>query len=221
MDSEHTQLDKVDALVTVHQRNDFYRTKYQLAFGIFLLSVVIIFILAGILFYLVKHPTRPLYFVADPEGRLLKNIPNTDPNMTTDAVMVWATEAIEAAFTYDFVNYRAQLQNAQKYFSDFGWRTYMNTLTSSKNLVGLTKRQLVFIAKVTGKPKVVIQGMLGGAYAWKFEMPLLVTVLQPPAYDDATSFRNPFVVNVIVQRQNLLQSYKGLAVIQIIITNAV
>jgi len=204
----------------IHTRNAFYRQKYHFAFGVFLLSIVIIIILSILLLYLLRNPTEPLYFVADPQGRLLKNIPNTDPNMTTDEAGAWAKDAVEAAYTYDFVNYRAQLQDAQKYFSEYGWRNYMSTLTTSRNLDALTNRQLVFIAKVTAKPTLLVQGMLGGAYGWKFQMPLLVTFLRPPDYDDATSFRNAFVVTVILQRQNLLQSYKGLAVIQMIGTVA-
>lgn len=215
---EETKQVTDDALEMIVRRNEFYKKKYHAVFGIYLLSLLTILFLLSILIYLIEHPTRPLYFIADPVSRLLRNIPNSEPNMTPDDVINWTIEAVEAAYSYDFVNYRAQLQNAQKYFSEYGWRNYMKGLTASNNLIGLTTRKLVFIAKVVNKPKIVNQGMLGNAYGWKLEMPLLVKYLQPPAYDDQTSFPNAYVVSVIVQRQNLLQSYKGLAIIQMIAT---
>ncbi len=213
---EKNEKNNEEALVLVALRNEFYRKKYHTTFGIVMLCVLIIIILFFSLLYLVEHPTRPLYFITDPVSRLIRQIPNSEPNMSTENAMAWAIEAVEEANSYDFVNYRAQLQNAQKYFTEYGWQNYMQGLTESNNLAGLTKRQLVFVAKVTGPPKLLVQGLLGGAYAWKFQMPLLVRYLQPPTYDIQTSFANAYIVTVIVQRQDLLQSYKGLAILQMI-----
>ncbi len=104
-----------DALLLVHLRNQFYRAKYHAMTGIFLLSVLINLVLAGVIIFLVKHPTHPLYFVTDEVGRLIEDIPLNQPNMPAADVINWVTEALEATFSYDYVNYRGELQNAQKY----------------------------------------------------------------------------------------------------------
>jgi hypothetical protein len=44
---------------------------------------------------------------------------------------------------------------------------------------------------------------------------MLITYLLPP-YDDKSSFSNPLQVEMIVQRQPVLQGYKGLGVLQIV-----
>jgi intracellular multiplication protein IcmL len=206
---------KEDALILVHLRNQFYRKKFYLALSIFLLCIIIIGFLIGVIAYLVKHPTHPLYFVTDSVSRLLQDPPRTEPMMSTDDAAKWAIEAVETAYSYDFVNYREQLQSAQRFFSDYGWQEYMRSLSASNNLIALSQRKMVFIAKVVDKPKLIVEGILGGAYAWKFQMPLLVTYLTPP-YGDKDSFRNPILVTVVVQRQSLLTSYKGLSIIQMI-----
>ncbi len=203
-----------DAVVLTQLRNAFYKKKYYLALGIYVLCIVAIAALLSVLVYLVKNPTRPLYFLTDSVGRFVEDVPLSLPNMSTEAVEAWAIEAVETAYSYNFMNYRAQLQNAQKYFTEYGWRSYMNGLTASNNLLALTQRQMIFIAKVVDKPRLLNTGVLSEAYAWKFQMPLLVNFLETPY--NKSSFSNAYVVTVIVQRQNLLQSYKGLAIVQMI-----
>lgn len=203
-----------DPLILVHLRNQFYKKKYYLVLGTYVLCMIAIVILVTLLVYVVRHPTRPLYFLTDSVGRLIQEVPVTMPGMSTDAVSAWTIEAVEAAYSYDFMNYRAQLQDAQKYFTEYGWRSYMAGLTASNNLLALAERKMVFVANVVGKPKLINQGILGRAYAWKFQMPLLVNFLEPPY--DKTTFSNAYQVTVIVQRQKLLQSYKGLAILQMI-----
>lgn len=202
-----------DALVMVFLRNEFYKRKFHVVLGVYILSLIAIGFLCWVLFYLVKNPARPLYFVTDKVGRLLEDVPKNLPNMSNDDVAAWVTEAIEATYSYDFVNYRSQLQSAQKYFTDYGWRNYMHGLTSSNNLVALNQRKFVIIAKAVDKPKLLSVGMIGGAYAWKFEVPILADYLSPP-FDAKSSFQNPILVTVVVQRQSILTSYKGLGILQ-------
>lgn len=204
-----------DVLVMVHLRNSFYKRKFHLALAIYALSLVVVVILIGTLIYVMKTRVHPLYFVTDELGRLIVDVPVDRPNMSAEDVMKYVTDAVEQSYSYDYVNYRAELQEAQKYFTDYGWRNYMKGLTESSNLVGLTQRKLISIAKIASPPKLISQGLLGGAYAWKFEIPLLVTYMAPP-YNDKSQYSNPLLVTVVVQRQSVLTSYKGLGIVQMI-----
>jgi intracellular multiplication protein IcmL len=207
-----------DALVLVHLRNQFYKQKYHIAVGIFLLCFILVSILTGMLVYVCRNPPQPLYFATDDAGRFLLDIPLTQPNMSTDDVRAWVVEAVEAAYSYDYKNYRSQLQNAQRYFIDYGWRSYMKGLQASNNLLALSSRKQVVVAKVLPTPKLIAEGPLGKAqtYAWKFQMEMLVTYYMPPMYDEKTKIQNPLIITVLVERQNLLSSYKGLGIVQLI-----
>ncbi len=202
-----------DPIVLVYLRNEFYKKKFYALLAIFMLNLFAIGILAGMLTYLVKNPPHPLYFVADNVARLVKEIPVQDPNLSIEEVTAWAAEAVQLAYTYDYVNYRSQLQNAQKYFTDFGWRSYMNGLSKSNNLVALTKRSLIQIATIVQRPQLVVQGHMGTVYAYQFKVPVLMTYWYPP-YDDKAKIFNPLLVTVTIQRRNLFESYKGLGVAQ-------
>lgn len=211
-----------DALVLVFARNSFYKRLHYLALGAFALSVVVILALAWTLYFLTKNPAHPLYFPADEVGRLIKIIPVGTPNMSKDDVIGWTVNAIETSYSFDYINYRAQLEEAQKYFTNYGWSKYFGALVASNNLVGVIQRKFIALAKVVGPPKILEEGHIGSAYAWKFEFPVLVTYSAPP-YDDKSYFYNPLKVTVIVVRQRPLEGYKGLGVLQMIgeiITNA-
>lgn len=204
-----------DALVVVLARNAFYKRLHYLALAVFLWCIVVLAMLSWAVLYLVRNPTHPLYFATDDVGRLIEIIPVATPNMTKEDVIKWSIDAVEATYSYDYINYRAQLQEAQKYFTNYGWTQYINALRASNNLVALTQRKMVALAQVVGQPKVLVEGLLSGAYAWKFQMPVLVTYLYPP-YDDKSRFTNPLEVTVIVQRQPPLEGYKGLGILQMI-----
>lgn len=206
-----------DALITIYQRNAFYRGKFHFALGMLGLCVIGIITLSVMLVYLIKHPPHPLYFVANPVGQLIADPSVREPNMTTQEVSDWVVEAVQSAYSYSFINYRSDLQNAQKYFTDYGWRNYMRGLTASNNLKAVIERKYIGIARVVDTPKLIGEGTVGGAHAWKFHVPLLVTYWLPPYDDNPNSkFYNPLMLTVLVQRQNLLTSYKGLGILQMI-----
>lgn len=139
--------------------------------------------------------------------------------MSPDGVVAWTVEGVQKSLSFDFINYRSQLQTAQKYFTPYGWQNYTRALQGNNNFLGLTANRWIVIAQVVDRPKVITQGILAGAYAWKFQMPVLVTYWSPP-YDNKSKFSNALTVTVIVQRQEILQSYKGLGIVQIVASSA-
>lgn len=204
-----------DALVMVLSRNAFYKRLHILALGALFLNIIVILMLAGTLGYLLKNPAKPLYFAADGVGRLIQIVPVNVPNMSNEDVVAWTVNAVQSAYSYDYINYRAELQRAEKYFTDYGWSKYMSAYGWSGNLRALTNRKQVVIAQVVAPPKLLGQGILAGALAWRFELPLLVIYTMPP-YDGTNQFSNALVVTATVQRQPILQGDKGLGIVQLI-----
>jgi intracellular multiplication protein IcmL len=204
-----------DALVAVLERNAFYKRQYLLALCAFCLNMVMIIVLGWVGYFLLQHPARPVYFAADAVGRLLPIVPVTQPSLTTQKTIDWAIHAVEEVYSYDYMNYHAQLQRAQKYFTNYGWSRYMKALALSNNLLALEQRKMVILANVVELPKILAQGLLGGAYTWKLQMPLLVTYWLPP-YNNESKFSNPLDIVVLVQRQPELQSDQGLGILQVI-----
>jgi len=208
-------MDTNNALAAVIQRNAFYKRLHYITFASLLLTIGTIGMLVWSIYYLSHHSARALYFPADKAGRLIRVIPLDQPNMSSQEVAAWVVTAIEAAYSYDYVNYHAQLQNAQKYFTDYGWTSYMHALEASNNLIALTERKMVVTARVVDQPTFVKVGLIEGIYAWEFQLHLLLTYVVPP-YDDQSKFENPLDIAVVVQRQSMLQSDHGLGIIQLL-----
>jgi intracellular multiplication protein IcmL len=206
-----------DALVLVFSRNAFYKRLHYLALFAFFLSLVVIVFLVLTFHYLYRNPTHPIYFATDDVSRLIYIVPVNTPNMSEAEVAAWTIQAVLAANSYDFINYRAQLQGAQKYFTQYGWDKYMQALKASNNLLGVINYKEIVTAQVVDQPTIVKKGILGGAYAWQYRMPLLVTHSREP-YDGTNSYNNSYTVTVIVQRQPILQGNKGLGIVQLVIS---
>ena len=84
-----------EALMLVRLRNAFYKKKLHFMVGVFVLSLVVIGILISILIYLETSRVKPRYFVADEVGRLIKDVPLSELNMSQDELVAWTINAVE------------------------------------------------------------------------------------------------------------------------------
>src|SRR5262245_17669777 len=63
-------------------------------------------------------PTTPVttpVSVSTPTRATVANAPLTQPNMSDTAVLNWASDAAKSAYSYDFKNYKQQMQALQPY----------------------------------------------------------------------------------------------------------
>lgn len=204
-----------EGLTTVSVRQQFYRDSHHRIMTILLLSVVINIILGGILFYLLVNPPKPKYFATAADGRITPLSSLTQPNQSDAAVLQWASQAAITAYSYNFVNYRKELQSASDFFTSSGWQEFMRALNSSNNLEAVTEKKLVVSAVVTQAPVILQKGILKGRYAWRIQMPLLVT------YQSASEFsQQNNIVTMLVTRVSTLNSPHGIGIEQFVVKPA-
>lgn len=203
-----------DGLETVTMRTDFYRDSYRKIMGALLLAILVIAVMASVLIYIVTHPPAPKYFATSIDGRISPLIPLDQPNLSTSALLQWANTAAVAAYTYNFVNYREALQAASEYFTPDGWSSFLSALQGSNNLNALITKKLIVSAVATGAPVVLQQGLLSGTYAWKVQMPMLVT------YQSASQFSQQSVtVTMLIERISTLSSVHGIGIAQFLVAS--
>lgn len=202
-----------DAVEVVRLRNDFYRDNHRKVMMALLVAIATIILLCGTLSYVVTHPPAPKYFATSIDGRIIPIISLSQPNMPPSALLLWANQAATAAFTYDFVNYRQALQSASAYFTPEGWRDFLNALTSSNNLNAVLTKKLVVSSTATGAPVILQQGVLNGVYAWRVQMPMVVT------YQSASQVAQQNVtVTMLVMRISTLNSARGVGIAQFVVS---
>lgn len=186
---------KQQGIEIVLQRNAFYRDGYRKALCVTLLLILLNIVLGFWVFWRTTHPTPPQYFAATADGRIIHIHPLSDPTVTNSYVLQWTANAVQRAFSQDFIHWRRQLQNIAPYFTPQGWKDFVAQMKATNNLKTLVELKMVSNAEVTGAPKVVAHAVVNGHYAWKITMPILVT------FTNATrTIPMSFNVTVIVLR---------------------
>lgn len=196
-------------LALVLMRNDFYRDSYKKA----LLALIFVIFVDGLLIlsnlYLYFNPPEPQYFPVSRTYQMIKWHPLSDPIFDNNYVLQWLSKSMEDAFSLDFIHWRHQLQRASDDFTANGWRWFLNAFKQSGNLKSLVDLKMVSNATITGAPEVKYQGVLGGTYVWKIEIPLLISYTNMKR-----TITQPLKVIVIVERVPVDKNPQRIAVNQ-------
>ena len=201
-----------DALAVVQLRNQFYKDSQRKVMLALLVAILANFLLGGLLIYIITHPPAPKYFATSINGRITPLFPLNEPNQSDSAVLQWANQAAIAAFTYNFVNYRDELQASSGFFTAEGWDQFLNALQQSNNLDAVKAKKLIVSAVATRAPIILQKGILNGSYSWRVQMPILVT------YQSASEFtQQNNVVTMLITRVSALNSPRGIGIAQFVV----
>lgn len=202
---------KDDALVAITLRRDFYRDNFRRSQLLCIILIAIVAIETLFIMHLVNEPVQVQYFATDPQGRITKLQPLSQPVISQEAILSWANQAIVKAYTYNFVSYRSQLQELSDSFTPEGWEQFQNALTKTRNLQTVIAQQLVATAVATGAPVIEDQRVIAGRYSWKIAMPVLVK------YQSSNkNYSQSLTVRVIIQRVPVYTNPKGVGIVQFI-----
>lgn len=160
--------------MALERNNDFYRDYYHLVIiGLMVLFAMSIFAV-GFLLYQFKHRPLPVFNAVQPDNSLMNLSPYDKPNLLSDTIIKWASKAATAAYTFDFVNYNAQIKLVRPYFTEAGWRDYLLSVNSLIDTI--VKSQIFVNGIVSGTPVISNQGPLPGkGYVWRVQIPFLVS----------------------------------------------
>src|SRR5262249_35487839 len=140
-------------------------------------------------------------------GKIIPIYSLSEPVVNTADLLQWATQAATAVFTYNFVNWRDELQQASENFTPEGWKNFQDALERARNLELILSKKLASSEVPTGASVVLEQGILGDRYAWKIQVPILIT------YESASyRTRQSVLVTMLVTRVSTLNNPKGIGI---------
>lgn len=198
-------------LELVRMRNGFYRDSYRTLLGALMTLLVVLLMSVGLNFYQMSHKPEPRYFATTNDGRIMQLFPLSDPMLSPNDLLQWAYGAAIEAYSYNFVNYREVLQQLQNKFTAEGWSNFEAALTKSRNLETVITKKLVVSAVATGTPVILDQAVVSGRYAWRVQVPLLVSFQSP---NEMT--QRSIIVTMIVSRVPTVDYPKGVAVVSFV-----
>lgn len=203
-----------EPIAIVGLRNAFYRDSYRKVLFVLLFSLIVNGLMGFMLYVIVTNPPKPKYFATTVSGRITPLYPLNQPNQSDASVSQWANSAAIAAYSYNFVTYRQELQAASQFFTTRGWTDFMGALKRSNNLDAVKVKKFIVTAVATRSPTILSKGVIGGSYYyWRIQIPLLVT------YQSANEFiqeRN--VVTMLIRRISSLNSPNGVGIEQFVVT---
>jgi intracellular multiplication protein IcmL len=201
-----------DALTVVALRNKFYKDSQRKVIFALLIAILVNLVLGSMLTYIITHPPAPKYFATSIHGRITPLFPLDQPNQSDSAVLQWANQAAIASFTYNFVNYRDELQASSGFFTPEGWDQFLSALQQSNNLDAVKAKKLIVSAVATRAPIILQKGVLNGSFSWRVQMPILVT------YQSASEFtQQNNVVTMLITRVSTLNSPRGIGISQFVV----
>ena len=163
--------------------------------------------------YLATHKPEPRYFATTNEGQIQPIVPLNQPHLTASAVNRFAVEAVTSSLTYDFANYRADFQEAQRWFvKPTGWNSFVEAIQRSGTLDLVKKRKFNTTAIAQGAV-ILEEGVRNGIYEWRVQMPVKV------AYQSSSEVTSQdMIVTVRLQRLHTYQSPEAVAIGQFVAT---
>lgn len=202
-------------LKEVRLQEKFARDGQQKLMFALLVAVAVIFIIGSMLAYILTHPPEPKYFATSINGRITPLTALNEPNQSDSAVLQWANQAAIAAFTYNFVNYRDELESTSGFFTSDGWQQFLQALQDSNILDQVKAKKLIVSAVATRAPIILQKGVLSGRFSWRVQMPILVT------YQSASEFfQQNNVVTMLITRISTLDSPRGIGIAQFVVGQA-
>ncbi|MCX7116080.1 MAG: type IVB secretion system apparatus protein IcmL/DotI [Gammaproteobacteria bacterium] len=190
----------------------FYRDGHGRTLTLLLISFCTNAVLILILGAIFTHPPQPRYFATSINARTTPLVVLDVPNQSDSAVLQWANQAAIASFTYNFVNYRDELEATSGYYTTAGWNQYLTALQQSNQLDAIKSKKLVVSAVATRAPVILQKGVLDGEYSWRVQMPILVTY---QSASDFTQVNN--VVTMLISRVSTLESSRGIGITQFVV----
>jgi len=176
-------------------------------------EIIIVLILVTVVMYQIFNRPLPPYAAISPKNQRMELTASYEPNLVTSTLLNWASKAAVAAYTFDFANYKKQIEMARPYFTEAGWADYQASV--AKLIETITQNQLFVNGVVTGAPVISNQGMLPGhGYTWRIQIPFLVSYLSSGPTESAN-----YTVVMTVVKVPTTQNPAGIGIDQFVMTS--
>lgn len=157
----------------VELTDDFYRDSFgKLLLAIMGVSLCIVLLIALAIYNYFDKP-KPLGFRVDNEWRVQPPVPLNQPYLTDPELLQWVANVIPKSFIFDFLNYDEQLKAASQFFTQDGWKAFLNQLNIYANYNNVQNNKLYVNATPTQAPYLINRGLLdSGKFGWWVQMQL-------------------------------------------------
>ena len=208
---------KVDPGLRVVLRNQGVYSLYKKIIAMFWASVGLAIFSVFVASFFIFQKTPPEYAQASMDGKLIQSIPLSQPNMDEAGVFNLARKAITAVNRYDYINYKTQIPEAEKYFTPVGWGNYLKQLKDRGTLKSVEEQRDIVSVEFTGpatliksQPFEIAKGNV--QYVWVVDQPVQVNYISHSASSSTGGLYQQGVVRLYIVRMPYTDSTLGAAI---------
>lgn len=170
--SDQSQEEKLSAGKEVAYRFAFYKDGYLKSLGILLTTLLTFGIISYWSFYMYSYTPPVKYIPVDAHGKVLKQIPTSQPVMSQANLKQWVFDATKKIFSYNYYNADTHGSVIRQYFSPESFKQYMKQFKNSPDLKRVKKNFFIVVVKPS-MPELNMQGQLrNGRRYWRYEINL-------------------------------------------------
>ncbi len=164
-----------DALMTVLNRNAFYRDGYRLMLRISIIQGLVIVLLGmALVAMLVMMDTRYVYFATTADGRIINIVPLNEPFRSRGDVVAWTAGTAQKVMRFGYHDFRQRLQEASTSFTPTGWESFTKAMKEARILETVEARRLVVTMDIEAAPEIKSSFVRDGVYTWYMQFPVMI-----------------------------------------------
>jgi intracellular multiplication protein IcmL len=205
-----------DAVLTIVNRNAFYRDGYRLLLRVSLIQTCIIALLiSSIVGLVLTIKPRSVYFATTSDGRIINIVPLNEAYLSNAQVIAWAASTSQNVMRFGYNDYRDRLQQSASNFTQTGWDSFNKALKDANFIEAVENRKLVVSMDVNAAPEIHNTFLRNGVYTWYVEFPVTIKFdgNQPPSPISTT-------LHLQIVRVSTLQNPEGISIEQWVPLNA-
>lgn len=196
--------------------DDFYRDSFGKVILIVASIGLAIVITIALSFYLHYEKPAPVVFKVDNDWRVKPEVAIDQPYLSNADLLQWIGEVIPRLFVLDFYHYNDQVQSFNQYFTENGWKVFLNQLNIYANYDTVQKNKLFLFGRPASAPYITNQGLLNARYAWLVQMPITINNVGA-----AQTVKQTLSLEITIVRVSTLNNLSGVAIDNLIVTNKV
>lgn len=167
-------------------------------------------------FYARTHKPIPPYYAVTADEKLIRLRALRAPNLTTEALLQWVSEATTTIYTLNFNDYNQVFNRVRVYFTPSGYENFRAAMRAAGIVNTIVKKRLVVSSVITDTPVILKEGVIAtGFYAWQVQLPMLLT------YQSASdNIQSRIVLTLLVTRVPASESVKGIGISSFIVAES-
>lgn len=165
------------AVATILAKDNFANFRLYMASRIAAALLALMVFSAGCVVLLLNRAEQYSYVMTTSTGEILPMVALDKANKDDEFIVKWTVDAVTRLYSFDFANYRQQLQTAKEKLTAVGAKSFEKSLDESGNFKAVTGNRYVMTAVPTGPGRIVRKDIHPtlNRFAWKVEFPMAIT----------------------------------------------